>query len=558
MADTIIGTLRALLTLDTSQFDKGVTTATQKSAGLEKELGLISTGGTLAAAGLAAMAAEAIAATNRAGDFADQIKDASTILGMSTDQIQRWKYAADQSGVSFDALTTVMRMFTQNIGKTGPASEELVSTMQSLGVSIKDANGNFRDTNTLMLESLKALQQMDDPVERNTLAMQLYGRSWSELADFMEKDVDLAKLMHDADPISRYQLDQAEAYKNKMGALGSEFDQIQIKIGIKLLPAFNALASWFSKAGVPAIEWFMDTVSRGLTNMTILALKSADFLNGILGKPTNYVDQFEASIAEQVRKNNAAMSGTYQSWTAPTIDISSGGGSIPAISGVGGTSGIMTTSSGGTVIKSSTSNKLIDVGTLTYSQFTQLSGVDQTLAVKAGFNPYAGNTTGGTVPPITGTTTYEASFGQMLNKLSKVSGLSPSAKAVITKYNSMGSNTSQAQQDISTLRSRPNSPEAQAIIARVLKERGPMAGDSSVEGTIDYLEAGLTSGAIHNQYIYPTGNEFNALKSDWDRLTGGSHPMLDAQGNVIVYVQIDGQEVAKAVVNKLALLGVSV
>lgn len=48
------------------------------------------------------------------------------------------------------------------------------------------------------------------------------------------------------------------------------------------------------------------------------------------------------------------------------------------------------------------------------------------------------------------------------------------------------------------------------------------------------------------------------FNSEFRRLTRGTNPMYDANGNIIVYMQVDGQTIAKAVVDKLALLGVKV
>lgn len=553
-----IGTLRAMLTLDNSQYKKATDESVKGTESLSKGLINVQTGGMLAGAGLAAMAAEAVYATNRVADFADQIKDVATITGMSTDQVQRWKYAADQSGVSFEALSTVMRMFTQNLSHIGDGTSDMAVTLSALGVSVKDANGNFRDTNTLMMETLAALQGMEDPVRRNTLAMQLYGRSWSELADFMEKDVDLAKLMSNAKPISNADIVAADNYGKKMKALGSELDMVHVKIGTKLIPAFNAIATWFSLYGVPAITGFMDIVNRGINNMVILNLKALDFLNGALGRSTNYVQRFEDSLAEEVRRNNAAMSGSYSAAMGiPTLDIGS----------VSGT-GVSTSISGGVSVKAGSevaaalkpvSPTLQEIAkTISYTDFIGLSGTAQTSLIKAGYNPYVNNETGYSPAVTPGETTYSASFGHMLSKLSSRTGLSPAAQAVIDKYYNRNSVTAQAEQDLSILRTKPNSPEAQAVMTRLLKERGPMVGDSSVEGMIDYLQSSLQAGSIHDQYITPTGNEYNALKSEWDRLTGGNNPVLNQSGNVIVYVQVDGQTVAQALVNKLRLLGANV
>ena len=309
-----VGELVAELTLDTSGMSKGVDKAGKEAQRLAKDLETVNKGGLVAAGALTAIGVAAMEAANRAADYADQIKEVATITGMTTDQVQRWKYAADQSGVSFDALTVTMRMLTQNIQNVDDKNSSLRASLDSLGVSAKTANGQFKDTNTLMLETLTALKNMDDPVRRNTIAMQLYGRSWSELADFMEKDVNLAQLMAKADPISKYKLDQAEAYKNKMNALSSSMDQAAISIGTKLVPALSALVSAFTTYGVPAINSFINTVNTGIDNMVYRALQAGDIINGLFGGALgkgSAAAAWDKYKADMVRAENAANSGSY-------------------------------------------------------------------------------------------------------------------------------------------------------------------------------------------------------------------------------------------------------
>src|SRR5512133_447056 len=135
-----VGQLVAEVTLEMGGFKKGMTEAQKESARVAGDLKLVSIGGTAAAGALVGLGLAAAAAAGRAGEFADQISEVATVTGMSTDQVQRWKYAADQSGVSFDALTTTMRMLTQNIQSVDDENSELKVTLDKLGISAKDAN----------------------------------------------------------------------------------------------------------------------------------------------------------------------------------------------------------------------------------------------------------------------------------------------------------------------------------------------------------------------------------------------------------------------------------
>lgn len=564
-----VGTLVAELQLDASNYKKGMGEAEKEAARLAGDLKLISIGGTAAAAGLAAIAAAAIHATNRAGEFADQIRDVANVTGMSVEEVQRWKYAADQSGVSFEDLTTTMRMLTQNISSVEDENSELKKSLDILGVSAKDANGNFKDTSTLMKETLSALQKMDDPVKRNTLAMQLYGRSWAELADFMQKDVNLAQLMAKADPISAYHLKQADVYREKMGALGSEFDKIEVKVGTKLIPAFSGVAAAINMYVVPAISSFIDTVSRGITNMTILQLRSMDFLARAVGRTSNLEDQYNNMLAEEVRKSNASMS-------TPYFDTSPGGSGNPAGSagynvgtpGSGGGAGGSDRSYGNNIPADATASELsawYNAGLITQSQFVNASKTASTNGMfetvvdpitgqrttrKSSFvNPYAGNdgyygarqyADNGT--DISGSATQGGGVGMygvgsgpdiltLATKLQRAPGVSAGVKSMLAQY-------------FSHKYSGSNQPRQQ--FGAEYDDQGNPTGALRAVDMLDPYGWG-----VDDRWKFE-----RSFQSEYSRLQGGSHPTIDSQGNVVVYVTIDGKEVAQAMVSKLALLGV--
>jgi hypothetical protein len=519
-----VGELVAELTLNTAGFKQGMSEADKEIKKVEGDLKLINIGGAAAAGALMGLGAAAVHAANRAGEFADQINEVATVTGMSTDQVQRWKYAADQYGVSFDALTVSMRLLTQNIQSVDDENSELKVTLDKLGISAKDVNGNFRGTNELMLDILTKLRDMPDAVERNTLANKLYGRSWAELADFMQHDVDLAKEMAKADPISAYHLNQAEQYRNKMHALGAQFDQMEVKIGTKLIPAFSGISYWMEHAGIPAINNFIDTVNRGLINMTTLQLRAIDFLARAVGKTSNLEDQFSESLAEEVRRNNAAASGSSYnpaSLYSPANNAGTGSGALGGGFTSVGSGGSGISGSSGSSVYAADNRPGVALRDITQAQFARLSASDQQRAINAGFNPYAGGSYA-TPAPFYGTNP-ETNLPQLARTLSKMN-VSDAVRVRLQSYLSRqmtwGNGTS------------------------------PWRSNGLVEGAGGDLVDQYGAGSWERDEL---GRIFG---SEFSRLTGGSRPQYDSSGNAIIYVTIDGKEIAEAMVSKLALLGV--
>jgi len=580
-----VGELVAELTLDTSGMSKGVDKAGKEAKRLEADLASINKGGLVAAGALTAMGVAAMEAANRAGEYADQIKEVSSITGMSTDQVQRWKYAADQTGVSFDALTVTMRMLTQNIQNVDDKNSTLKASLDAIGVSAKTASGGFKDTNTIMLETLTALKNMDDPIKRNTIAMQLYGRSWSELADFMERDVDLAAIMAQADPISKYKLDQAEAYKNKMNALGASLDQVVVKIGTKLIPAFTALTAAFTAYGVPAVNSFIDTVNIGIDNMVYRMLQAMDLLNSLSGGRLgsgSAAAAWDKYKADSVREENAANSGSYSASSPDMSTGMSGGGSS-----VFGDSGSSSSGSGsgstpqlntGTNLSSSSASAAMAAiarGVATGNPSLIAWGASQMKKVVAG-NPYANNDS--VTSTFSGADAISSSGQAAVRSMSTIT---PSKVPVTDPFYSsehggwvvkMSDGSYQWSSDPS-LTSASDQAAASArysmVMGNVMAVTGLSEAEISARGGLTgnvaqtYMEnRGATSG-YSGTVEAPTVSEYGgssvsytssgAIKSNYQMgIT------QNGNGTLTVNLTLDGKVIAQSVVENLSSLGVKV
>ena len=121
-----------------------------------------------------------------AAEAADELQTMSVKTGISTDELQKLKYAAGTVDVSVDTVAGAMGKLTKNMSSAASGSGAAADAFAKLGVAVKNDDGSFRDRNEVFKESIAALGQIADETERDATAMALFGKSATELNPLIE------------------------------------------------------------------------------------------------------------------------------------------------------------------------------------------------------------------------------------------------------------------------------------------------------------------------------------------------------------------------------------
>lgn len=141
----------------------------------EKTKGMsIAAGGTLTAIGGAAY---------KAAVWSDDLNTLAKQSGFSTAELQKMQYAAARIDVDISAITSSAAKMRRNMVST---SAQVGEAWKTLGVSVRDSNGNLRDSNTVFYEVAEALSKVENETERDTLAMMIFGKSADALAGIVD------------------------------------------------------------------------------------------------------------------------------------------------------------------------------------------------------------------------------------------------------------------------------------------------------------------------------------------------------------------------------------
>ena len=225
--------------------------------------------GVAIAAAFTAVSAAAVAAGKALVDmavegaaYADTVLTESTVTGIATDKLQEYMYAAELVDVSTDTLTKSMAKQIKSMKSATDGSKTMVAAYDALGVSVTDANGNLRDSDTVYWELIDALGAVENETERDALAMTILGKSAQELNPLIEAGSQRMQELGEEAQNAGYVLsnDMLAAY----GALDDNLQYLKVNaegaknaLGTILLPVLTEL----SGAGVEMLAEFTKGIS---------------------------------------------------------------------------------------------------------------------------------------------------------------------------------------------------------------------------------------------------------------------------------------------------------
>lgn len=138
---------------------------------------------TAAATAFAASAAvNTIMQAVKAGlDYASALGEASQQVGVTTDALQFYRFAAGQSGLATEEMDNALAQLTRRAGEAASGTKAQAEAFKKLGVSVKDANGELVPTGDLIPMIAEGLKGLHSPAERAAVLVDLFGKSGQRL-----------------------------------------------------------------------------------------------------------------------------------------------------------------------------------------------------------------------------------------------------------------------------------------------------------------------------------------------------------------------------------------
>jgi lambda family phage tail tape measure protein len=233
-----------------------------------------------------ALGASLIATGYEVAAFADEVTDLSKAHQIAVGEILAMGEALAQNGGHADSAGRILQKFNNSVEEANGGNLKLVSTFNRLGVSIDDlgklSNSALKD------KLLDSLAKIKDPLERNALAFQIFGKAIT--------GVDIAKFAED----QRKNRDELEKYAPALNTAGDAWDHLH-EIAVKTKIAFAVVF----EPVFAAINAFNPTVDSLTTKFKLMAaalsvLTGAVILRGLLAIRTALVGIAVAAAANPI------------------------------------------------------------------------------------------------------------------------------------------------------------------------------------------------------------------------------------------------------------------
>lgn len=213
----------------------------------------------------------------KSGKAADELKTLSSQTGISTTDLQKYGAAADLVDVSVEMMAKSQVKMKKAMSQASKGSKKQAEAFDTLGVSVTDANGELRDQSEVFDEVIKALGEMENPVERDALAMDIFGKSAAELNPLIEdggRTYQKVAEIYDKtglNIVDQETLDKAQEFNDAIDTIKltgqAALSQIGSKLAGYLAPALEKVVGWVQKIA----EWLGKLSPETLTMIGIIA-----------------------------------------------------------------------------------------------------------------------------------------------------------------------------------------------------------------------------------------------------------------------------------------------
>lgn len=184
-------------------------------------------------------------------DSGDEFHKMSARLGISSQALSEMKHAAELSGASINDI----ELGIKKMSKTAlDADRGLISAKRSfdeLGISVKDSNGNLKNSEQLFTEVSEGLKNVKNETERTALAQELLGRSGLTLLPLIKSGAE--------------GLNEMREEARNLGITFSDFEANQsaafIDASLRIQSSAIGMKNTLSKDLIPFLTVGMDTIA---------------------------------------------------------------------------------------------------------------------------------------------------------------------------------------------------------------------------------------------------------------------------------------------------------
>lgn len=229
-------------------------------------------------AAAAVLAASIGAATVKSARWADDINTMSKKYSVGTDKLQLYAAAAELVDTDVNAIAKSHVKLEKSMYSAQQGTGKSAEVFDALGISVTNADGTLRDSDTVWQETISALGKMENETERDAYAMQLMGKSAADLNPLIEDGGEAYKNL--VETMDKYGIDFIDQETlDKANEFNDELDTIKALGTV----AFQSIGAELAGYLAPALETVVDYIGRFANWLTNLDPKILTIIAAIAG-----------------------------------------------------------------------------------------------------------------------------------------------------------------------------------------------------------------------------------------------------------------------------------
>lgn len=239
--------------------------------------------------------------TNGVSRLGDEIDKGSQRLNMTTSQYQKWSYAMELCGSSIEELREGYNQMSTKVSQAINGTEDSAKAFKDLSVNIYDSNNQLRSTGDIFEDTIKQLQQIENPTERTAAAQKIFGESTAKLnpllnaeAGFLDEVMRTQRALNSE--MSGGLVAASARYRDAITTMKQAWQGLKNTLAEALLPVLQRVVVWITVA-VAKINILLRAIF-GLKKSEPMAgaTKSTDGFTSSVGKATKAVEKLKRQV----------------------------------------------------------------------------------------------------------------------------------------------------------------------------------------------------------------------------------------------------------------------
>ena len=204
-----------------------------------------------------------MAMANDTASYADEIDKLSERTGINREELQRWKYAAGQSGADIGKLEVGIKTLSASMVSAADGGAKQTAAFEALGISLEDLANKSQEE--IFDSVITGLAGMEQGAERNALGNSLLGKSYTELLPLINAGADgIDELKTRADELGLVMSEDAilagVAFGDTMDDVNLVLGTLGKEVGQVVMPKLTEFLN-FILDKVPTIRGYVDQVA---------------------------------------------------------------------------------------------------------------------------------------------------------------------------------------------------------------------------------------------------------------------------------------------------------